>query len=387
MRMRVHSLIFGLALSGCLGGCGSVGNSRLSDDVLPPAVDLVAEARAWRRAEGLVVAREKLDARLQKMDANDGMFEKRMWSVNADKSWVYPDSLATIPRPQRSQVGIFLMLGFRQTGKESPAIIARVAESLRAEGWHAELMAVPNRGTAAEDAARIHEVLSRELPKVKRAVLVGFSKGGYDLIEWMRVYGKQLPIKERRKIRLAVNFAGALRGSAVAAWGAGDPALAGAAFRKLLVMQAGQRPDGHATDLQSIARDPWLDDPTWRPRSVLPRLRAIQYVVLPEGSDGRSRRHVLFSTIGRLAERNLGEVIGPMDGLVESAAQVYPEQVGVPQWIVRVLGSHATLDGKYANGAWVSAQYHRGGRAGRLASGGELMQDFLRAVPQRWVGM
>lgn len=378
MKSSLSSLVLAVCMGGLLAGCATP--SRRATSELPPGGGLVAEARHWRMENGLPVAREKLDARLMELDAKDGWFERRIWVTNADKSHVYPDSMATLELERRSEVGIFLMLGYRQTGRKSPAIVARVAEALREQGWNAALIRVPNRGTAAENALLIQNFLEPELPKVKRAILVGFSKGGYDLLEWMKSKGGQLPETERDKIRLVVNFAGALRGSAVAAWGAGDDALPAKVFRGMLAMQALDGADG-CGDLHSVSVDPWHGEPDWRPRAVLPRLRAIHYVVLPEGPDGHTNRNKLFGTIGRLAEKCFDGKIGPQDGLVESAAQVYPEQAKLPQWIVRVRGSHATMDGQYANGARVSDGYALGGQA-RLDSGRELLDDLLRALPR-----
>lgn len=372
-----------LCLGGLLPGCSTSGKRGGAE--LPPTGDIVAEARDWRREKGLVEARERLDARLAELDAKNGWFERRIWTTNADKSHVFPDSLATMELEERSQVGIFLMLGFRQTGNRSPAIVARVAEHLKEQGWRAALIGVPNRGTAAENAQLIHRFVEAELPKVKRAVLVGFSKGGYDLIEWMKNHGEELPERERAKVHLVVNFAGALRGSAVAAWGARGEELPAEVFRGLLAVQSLDGADG-CRDLASISVDPWNGGENWRPRSVLPKMRAIQYVVLPEGPDGRTGNDKLFGTIGKLAESHFAGMTGPLDGLVESAAQVYPEKAKVPQWIVRVRGSHATLDGQYANGAVVSRDYTQGGEA-RLLSGRELLDDFLRAVPRQVIGL
>lgn len=372
-----------VCVGGLLTGCTTSAKRGTPD--LPPSRDLVAEARDWRREHGLAKARDRLDARLVAIDAKDGWFEKRIWVTNADKFHVYPDSMATLDPERRSEVGIFLMLGFRQTGRKSPAIVARVAEHLKEQGWRAALIAVPNRGTAAENAILIQRFVEAELPRVKRAVLVGFSKGGYDLLEWMKNHAGKLPEGERKKIRLAVNFAGTLRGSAVAAWGARGSEFAAGVFRSLLAVQSLDNADG-CRDLHSISEDPWYGTRDWRPRKVLPRLRAIQYVVLPEGPDGHTRRNVVFGTIGRLAEKHFDHKIGPQDGLAESAAQIYPENAGVPQWIVRVRGSHATLDGHYANGAPVSQGYAPGGEA-RLESGRELLDDFLRAVPRQTIGL
>jgi hypothetical protein len=56
----------------------------------------------------------------------------------------------------------------------------------------------------------------------------------------------------------------------------------------------------------------------------------------------------------------------------------------VEQHLVRVLGSHALLDGRYVNGAKVSTSFmQKNSDQGR--GGEELLDDLLRSLPRDWV--
>jgi hypothetical protein len=51
---------------------------------------------------------------------------------------------------------------------------------------------------------------------------------------------------------------------------------------------------------------------------------------------------------------------------------------------VRVLGSHALLDGRYLNGAAVSSAFTKK-HAEQSQGGKELLDDLLRSLPRAWV--
>jgi hypothetical protein len=238
--------------------------------------------------------------------------------------------------------------------------------------------------TAQQDADRLRDFLATRLPRVDRAIVVGFSKGATDLVEFWLDDAHSLPAMELRKIRLWVNFAGALRGSEVARWLATDPGPRAALIRALVNLKSGS-PQARFDDLASIANDPWRAKPRTLPSHRARNLLVINVAVLPEGRDGWSDRDPLFEFLGRQAA--LGpQVISPCDGLVESAAAILPPHTGLRQWIVRIRGSHALLDGHYPNGAPVAPGYAEGGTA-RRKSGAKLMDDFLRALPQSALGI
>ena len=367
----------------CLAGCAGV--APIPEPAVPAADgDLLVEARRWTEDAGRVAAVARTDCALRQLDGSGGWFEQRLMRVNADPELVYPDALAALPRERRGRIGIYCILGFNQDRGRAPPIIRRAAQRLRELGFQAEVLDSPQRLTAAQSAARTRALLADHLPRVDRAILVGFSKGSADLVEFWFGHAHTLPPTQLRKIRLWANFAGVLRGSEVARWLAIDPGPRAAITRALVNHKSG-KPTARFDDLASIAGDPWRLHPRRLPRHCARDLLVINTVVLPDGPSGWSDRDRLFEFLGRQAARG-PRTIGPCDGLVESAASVLPADHGLRQWIVRVHGSHAVLDGRFPNGRRIAPGYAQGGTP-RLESGARLMRDFVRALPRSAVGL
>ncbi len=89
------------------------------------------------------------------------------------------------------------------------------------------------------------------------------------------------------------------------------------------------------------------------PAGLAPDFLVINIVVVPKGPEGWAESDPVFEMLGR-AGASGRRTVGPCDGLVESASSVLPERAGLRQWVVRVTGSHATLDGVYRNGSPVT---------------------------------
>ena len=347
--------------------------------------DLLTQARRWREEFGLAGARDKLLDALAREDSSHGQFEGRVWATNADRRRTWPDAAASCSAAERARTGIFIVLGYRQHSGRSQRIVRYVARRLQETGWHAELIDVPEwSASASDDVAAIDKVIAEELPKVDRAILVGFSKGGWDWINWFHGPARNLGREERAKIRLLVNFAAILRGSAIARWGADDHGMDATLFRSIMLVRFGAR-GGTPKYLRSLATDPWSRPDVPSLRLVAPRMRTIEYVAVPEGADGLPHQNGLFTwTSHRATQRQ--RWMGPCDGMAESAAELLPRTEKIPAWIVRVKGSHALLDGRYLNGGPVSARYQRKGHD-QWTGGEELMDDFLRAVPKSALGL
>ena len=137
-------------------------------------------------------------------------------------------------------------------------------------------------------------------------------------------------------------------------------------------------------EVRSLAPDPWAEQPHLSLRRIAPNLRAVCFSVLPDGPDGHPSTDLKFRLLSRLASRD-NPSIGPGDGLVESAAQILPPQARTPQQIVRVFGSHALLDGHFANGTPVAPLYSSSS-ASRWLAGRQLMDVLLRALPRSTAG-
>ena len=341
--------------------------------------DLVATARGWRSAIGFVAARDRLSDALIKRDADGGSLEGRVLRTNARKSLRIPRSLATLTPAQRSRTGIFLVLGYHSKSGRSEPVIQQVEAFLKAGGWHAVLVPLPMHGTTSENSAAIQAVLAKELPRLRRAIVVGFSKGGLDWMNWFVDHSDELPAAQRNKIRLVVSFAGALRGAAVAKWLAEDPGLVPAVLRIRLRMQSSRA----LAAVRSSGVDPWGNRSPLVLSDHIRRLKCVSFVAVPEGADGQTHADQKFNRLATLATGQC-QWMGPVDGLVETAGQVLPPEANVPQHIVRVFGSHAVLDGRYVNGGIVSKGYQKLD-ADYWKGGEELLDDLLRAMPREWV--
>jgi hypothetical protein len=366
----IASVVF-LSLTACQSG------KRLA---VPDPDDLLFQARTWRTEHGMAKARDDLTEALGKLDSGKGEFERRLWRTNADKSLTFPDSLSGLSLAKRHRTGIFLVLGYKTKTGTSERVIRQVESYLKKQGWHAVLVEVKERGTTSEDAAAIQAVMQREMPKVDKAILVGFSKGGLDWMHWFADEAADLPSAQRSKIRLLVTFAGALRGAVVADW----VAVGGGPLAGTLRLVARSKSDSESlADIRSIGEDPWTGPKKPRIRSLTNGLRHVSLVALPEGENGLTQVDRAFAVFSRLVTAQW-RWLGPLDGFVESAAQVLPDEAGIPQHIVRVRGSHALLDGRYLSGGLVSRKYSQ--RGSDFWSGGEeVLDDILRALPIHWV--
>ncbi|MGB1259559.1 MAG: hypothetical protein ACPG6P_05935 [Akkermansiaceae bacterium] len=344
--------------------------------------DLLHQARYWVTTEGRAAARDRLAEAIEKQDSSGGGFEQRVITANGDKTKVFANSLATLSPDERKKIGVYFVLGYNQNRGKSPPIIMKTAEHVRQLGYRAKYIDMAPRQTAQQDAERIAQVLREDLPKVDRAILVGFSKGSTDLVHFWLDQAHQLPKAELKKIKLWVNFAGGLRGSAIARWGAvgNDPMAWG--FRCFLNWREGE-PSLKQDDLVSIGHDQWAKTGAKLPKGVRGQLTVINYVSLPDGKDGWATMDQHVNLLGRSAVKEFPH-IGPCDGLMETASSILPPNTGLRQWVVRVYGSHSLPGGKYPNGKYVASKYHQGGRA-RLQSGAQLMDDFLRAAPKSLV--
>ncbi len=345
--------------------------------------DLLYVARQWTAESGKAVARDKLEKAMESQDDARNFFEQRIWQVNARKDFVYPDAVEHLSDSQRKRTGVYLMLGYQKNKGDSPPIVRAVAEELRRRGFHAIAIETEDRRSADDNAQAIANYLREDMKQVDRVMLIGFSKGAYDLVRFLTGPAEQLSIREQKKIRLFVNFSGVLRGSCVADWAAHDHDIGACVFRTYLNLRSGKLFHSF-DDLSSISYDPWSNPNLPSLRAYAPHLNCINYPALPEGEDGFTHKDWLFHNLAKSCEGRRRRP-GPYDGLVESAASILPPNTGVPQWIVRVHGSHSLLDGEYLNGGEVAPSYVRGEK-GRIHGGIELMDDMLRALPKSALG-
>ena len=377
--LRAAGWLVGLAVA----GCHTVPRPALRP--FDPRADLVAQARGWRQEAGLPAARDQLAAALPQLDHSHGALERRLLRTHADKSLCYPATLATLTPTERARTGFFFVLGYRPRKVRSERVIREAVEGMRERGWHARLVEVGRHRPTTDDAAALQALLAAELPKVDRAVLVGFSKGGADCMEWFAGPARDLPARQRSKIRLLMSVAGALRGSSVADWIAEGPGSGAFAVRTMVRIREPEGRDA-VEEARSMGSDPWAEGRLGTLRAIAPHLEALSVVAVPDGVDGYPTTDPQMRSLSLLAGAGRKE-IGPNDGMVETGAQVLPAAAGVRQRIIRVFGSHSVLDSRYADGCRVAHAYRLDAKGdAHWKSGLELLDDLMRAVPRSLAG-
>lgn len=349
--------------------------------VVVDSTDLVEQSRQWRRERGMAAARDQLKEAVARLDAGGGSIERRLIQTNADKQLVLPDSLASLSMAQRKRTGIFFLLGFHTEDDTSKKIVEHVESSLCERGWAAKLVRVPPHRTVHDEALIVEAALEKELRHVDRAIIVGFSKGGLSWMQWLAHEACHLPKAEREKVRIMLTFAGVLRGSAVASWVA-HGGIPFAATTRGFIRAFDSQSDDVLKDVKSLCDDPWRTGEMQAIHDLVPGMKLVSLMAIPEGKDGFTHRHLGFHLLSRFATLQW-RWLGPLDGMTESASQVLPPDSGIPQHIVRVMGSHAVLDGRYINGAPVSQQFQK--KENVQHSGDEVLDDLLRALPKAWV--
>lgn len=346
----------------------------------PHSDDLLYQSRNWRQSDGLVSAREKLATALATLDASNGNLEVRVKKTSRNRAFTYPNSIATLSKAQRRRTGVYLILGLRQETGESARVMRQLAEKLRDDGWDAKVVPLAQWGSSQNQALSIDQFLRKNHHKVDRIVMVGFSMGASSWTHWIIDYSKQWSPKLLKKFQLGVFFAGSFRGSALAHWVNEGKGVKASLFR----MKLSKMDDESScvfTAIDSAATDLWADKKRPPLNTMLPGFTLVQYVTLPDGSNGRPAHEPKFRKIAKIVNHAM-PWIGPFDGVLESASQVLPPTDTTPQWIVRILSAHCITEGSYYTGGKVSIDHgHVQGK--RVEAVKDMVDDLLRALPAK----
>ncbi len=370
-----------VTMTGCAGGYRHV-------RVLPPpaattgADSFVEEVRQLSAKEGLPAAREFLVKELAEKDDSDGRMESRLMRTCRDVDYVYPDSLVALPEAERARIGIAMIPGMKAKGGLKPSKPVQALEAAAREtkrlGFQATLIPAVSRGRVDKNAAAMSAALAEVFAESDQVFLLAKSKGAHDLVYYLRHQGAELPAEERAKLRGICILAGTVQGSFVADWFAHHRAPWAAGSRVMLTLTG----RGKQVDMvETVANSPWKDVPADFPLAQFPNLTFINLVVLPDGEDGRPTGTVWSAFMGKQLQKTAGWE-SPNDSLVESAAEVLPEFIDAPQWIVRTSGSHAFPKGTFLDGSKVCPNTLPL-EDGTLnpECGAEIMNAFLRALP------
>lgn len=368
-------------------GCAVTGPDRYGSAALEARSSVLREARDTTRSEGLPRARDLVAKRLAERDFSRGELERRVIATTRDPGFAWPDSLAALPREERRRIAVVLVPGTR-TGFGGPSMTRQTlrdaARKSEAMGFDTHFLDTPPRGGVQENAALVAEAVAPVFEEADRVVMLALSKGAHDLVHYLQEHALELPVAQRAKLRLVLTLGGTLQGSVVADFFANSPRLVPVVLRSGLVLRGKREQIGM---LKTIARSPWRPEDASRMAEGFPNLTWVSLAMVPDGEDGRIAERLWSPPIRKRISR-FSPYFSPADGLVESAASVLPDGVEVPEWIVRGFGSHAIPNARYADGSPVAPRTKvPGDETLNPASGGEIMDAYLRALPRSLVGI
>jgi hypothetical protein len=357
-------------------------------------VDLLWQTREWRQRGGMHYAKLRLEQHLHALQSTHGMLESQMLARRNATGSSQGDALADLPQPLRSRIGIYLTIGGHdRDGGIGQHMLAGVADNLRKEGWRASMLPFQPYAPSRELSDTMHPFLESELEEVDQAILIGFSIGAQHLLHWSWEHAPSLDPAQKGKIKLIILGSGVTRGSIAADWLIrADTYKAAVARSRLLKLNRGD--DRVLRLVEDAIEDPW-NHPTAKPlSSILPHIRIIQYLTLPEHFSSipqHDKQAFEFAT----AMEDDWQWQGPHDGMVESAAQLLPTNDSSEQHIVRVWGAHSVLAGTYADGSKVTRPMpgvENDGipdpyavTAASVHAATQVLMDLLQAVPAHWL--
>lgn len=334
------------------------------------------------REKGLEEAKEHLVRELPRLDESGGALERRVIRTTADPGLVLPDSLAAMPESRRAKTAIVIVPG---TKAGNPNARDRTRECLRGAsersremGFSTWFIETEARGTVEENSRLVAGQVRAAFEKNDAVILVMLSKGAHDVVQYLRGDAMNLPPELRGKLVTVLSLAGTVQGSVVADWMAHSTRPFAVMTRRWLEV-SGQAEA--IAMLESVARSPWEGGDGDSLARHFPNLTWISIAMVPDGDDGRITERLWAPFVRQRIEKT-SPYYSPADGLVESAASVLPDSVGVPEWVVTGFGSHAMPNGAYRDGTRIAPQTTRPGREKlRPESGGEIMSAYLRALP------
>ncbi|UXR64998.1 hypothetical protein EZJ49_01880 [Bdellovibrio bacteriovorus] len=368
---------WGIFVSG--GSCGKAIVSPLPTHYSPEGeLDLLKYARHVAYYNGLAVSRDVFVNLIRDKDASKGEMRKRIIETTRNTNKTYPNSLATIRKDQRKDIGVYLVLGIGGEKSKNAALIQRAAEELRRMGFTSEMLMVDAELGSDYNAVMLKEMLAQRLPRLKKVVLVAASKGVADFITFFLNHGESLSLREREKVKLMVSLAGVIRPSFVANYVMESKGVI-PKFVKTTLTVTGRTETKKG--ISSLAENPWEGHDPKGIKNLFPNMKWLSMPAVPEGLDGVTHRS-LWEGFLKTPSYRYAEEASPMDGLVESAASVLPPDTGLQELIVPIYGPHAMALGYYTANLKVAPNAHRD-TVDKVVpeAGAEMLSAIFRALP------
>jgi hypothetical protein len=342
----------------------------------PERLDLLVYGRELAKKEGMEEATRKIFEMIHSQDHTAGRVERDFIFSGIDCDYCVPNALQKIPQEDRHRVGFFFINGLLQNENSfSTKICRRSIEVLESEGFGAEMVMVSPEAGTAHNARLIAEALRGALPRFDRIYITSISKGTKDLIHALTDYRSYFDREQFKKVESIVSLSGAIRPSALSDWFKNSKRPLARLTRQFIanpIFGAAKTTEG----ILALAEEPEFREENLE---LLRIPHWINIVAFPVGAKGYPSVSFFENLIMRSMLR-AGVPLGPYDGLIETAASIFPPGLGVRQSIVRTFGPHGGVEGRFFNGQDVLRTLKAFDKKKKVFVADELIRRCLRVL-------
>jgi hypothetical protein len=304
---------------------------------------------------------------------------------------LYDDSLFSLSAAEKESTTVLFLPGYGNGGDRYGKMLEAMSKKLATRektGGNFKTIFVKTKSKQGADVNNpiILNALSQALDSSKRVIIVSISKGTSDLLQALLSDEYfNFPLSKRAKIKTVISLAGVARISHVS-WYVAESGTLKAKILGFIHKLQMPRNERSLNGMHSLSIDPLDVDDVSVLKEALPASTWITGMAFPEGPFGQVSREALFMKSDKLyPDKNY--LTGPVDGVMESMSSLLPHGSGVPQWVVRVYGSHQSFDGYFREDWTPVSQYYRVGMQDEeyIAPGYNLLENYFRSIPARIV--
>jgi hypothetical protein len=321
--------------------------------VSPKKIDPLLAGRFFVEAHGTVRGRQLLMQLMRAQDQSGGVFEATLKERLTRESTAPIFSVAGLGPEAKSKIGIGFVNGFVANNSKVGLTLDQMSAALRQEGYQARNLATVTSDDTILNGYRIGMELEKMSQSLDSIILIGLSKGAQEISHAL-LNPAFVSDRTLKKIKVIISMAGVIRYSKAAEWliHRTDRIAPNIIQGYLHHTFSPNYPPG----LVSLAHDPWTH--RRRKPESFSNILWISFAPLPPKFHGLPYDKIGFRKIQKDIYNDVGPV-GPIDGVIESAATVLPPNSGMTQWIVPLLASHYIFEGTFTDGTIVSESYRQ----------------------------
>lgn len=315
--------------------------------------------------------------------------EARVKAVSSNHSLNYRNSLMSLSAKKQSKIGVVFVPGYGTGANRYYYMMDDMSKRLaQRESFNTYFIATRNKQGPEVNNEIIYRLMQKAFSENDKVIVISISKGTSDMLYAFldSEYINQFSAAERSKLKLYLSISGVTRASVMAWWLVKSPSLFGklaAAFHYLSMGGEEHSLNG----VRALAKDPLegLSMNSPRLKDALPSATWISVSAFPESKYAQVRKEKLFSKADKVFPTRR-YTVAALDGVMEVSASVLPPSLGIPQWNMRLFGSHTCIDGVYDTGTPVTRSYREDLADDQIVNPGyELLENIFKSIPNEVV--